>query len=161
MATNSRTYRTSGRRTTGAGRNAWGWNNTTSRNTSSQTSRGYSPSQFSDVRQQIQCRLGSFRTLNSQVSGAGRVTAFSPSVANRWVKFVDQGARVFKFSGREVNRWFGARHDTNTWSNAAAFKWLRWKFGSGIKAVTRGKSGTWLVAASSKLNTGPFRTTGA
>jgi hypothetical protein len=101
--------------------------------------------------------MGSFRNLNSQFTGGGKVTTFSPATANRWVKFVDQGVWVFKFHNRDFSRWFGARFTPGAWSNASAYKCMRQKFGSGIKAVARGKSGTWLVAASNKLNTGPFR----
>lgn len=113
---------------------------------------GYSPNQFKTQRTEITAKIGSFRTLNSQVTGAGKVTTFSPTTAQKWINFVNTGARVYKFNNNQVARYCG----TTTPTTNTAFRCLRSKFGAGIKAVARGRGNTWLVAATSKVNSGPF-----
>ncbi len=132
------------------------------RGSSSSTSRGgvssttYSPTKFSITRREIQQRITSYRTLNEQVNGSSGVTAFSPSSANKWVKIVDNGAFVYKFNNNEFSRYFGTQ--TSSGTPTAAFRTLRKKFGTGIKAVTRGRNNTWLIAASQHVSSRPFST---
>ncbi len=148
MPTFSRTYRTgSSRRTT----SNWNRRNNTGSNW---TATPYKPTKFNTCRKEIQARIGSFRTLNQQFSGVTNVTAFSPNTANKWIKLVDAGARVFAFNQNQFSRYFGS--GWNQSSPTAAFKFLRRKFGTGIKAVTRGRGNTWLIAASPKLSARPF-----
>ncbi|MFO0840433.1 MAG: hypothetical protein U1D55_18145 [Phycisphaerae bacterium] len=128
--------------------------NTTSSRTGSSTT--YSSSKFTNTRREIQQRITSYRTLNEQVSGASSVTAFSPSAANKWVRFVDNGANVFKFNNNEFSRFFGTQ--TSRGNATVAFRTLRRKYGAGIKAVTRGRNNTWLVAASTNVTARPFST---
>jgi hypothetical protein len=114
----------------------------------------YNPSQFSKPRQEIECRIWSYRMLNQQFSGSGKVTAFSPTTATRWVKFVNDGAYVYKFANKDFCRWFG-----NYWTGSspnAAYKYLRKRFGSGIKAVARGRGNAWLVCAMPTVSARPF-----
>jgi len=162
MATTRNSWRnTRSNRGTGASRgwnsgnnwsgNSWGSYGSSSRSTSSTS---YSPTQFNNVREQCQQRVTSYRTIASQCSGPGRVNWFSPSTANKFVRYVNSGCLVYKFSNPEFCRSFG-RQFSNT-NNATAFRLLKNKFGSGIKAVTRGKNNCWLVCASTNVNGRPF-----
>lgn len=114
----------------------------------------YSPNKYTNCKKEIQAKIGSYRTLHQQFSGANKVTAFSPTGANKWIKYINQGAWVYKFPNTQFCRFFG----TN-WNNAtptAAYRYLRHKYGPGIKAVTRGKGNNWLVAATPKVTARPF-----
>ncbi|MFQ5807539.1 MAG: hypothetical protein ACE5I3_13920 [Phycisphaerae bacterium] len=138
------------RRSTGT-KTKW-YGRTTARSTWPSTS--YSPSKYNTQKRELQAKIGSYRAINQQFSGVGNVTAFSPSGANKWIKYVSQGACVYKFNNVQFCRWFGAQ-----WNNAtptAAYRYLRHKFGVGIKAVTRGKGSNWLVAATPKITARPF-----
>lgn len=117
-------------------------------------STSYSPTKYNNYKKEIQAKIGSYRTLNQQFTGTGKVTAFSPTGANKWIKYVDQGAWVYKFNHTQFCRYFGSNwgHGTPT----AAYRYLKQKFGPGIKAVTRGKGNNWLVAATPKVNGRPF-----
>jgi len=123
--------------------------------TQSGTGWGYSSSRYDTFRREIQARISSYRAINQQFSGTS-VTAFSPATANRWMKMVGAGARVYTFSPSEFCRYFGSQWDSST--PTAAFRYLRKKFGSGIKAVTRGRGNNWLVAATSNVYGRPFST---
>lgn len=116
---------------------------------------GYSPNQFKMQRTEITAKIGSFRNLNQQVTGAGKVTTFSPTTAQKWINFVNTGARVYKFNATQLARYCGSQWSNNP-SASTAFRTLRSRFGAGIKAVARGRGNTWLVAATSKVNSGPF-----
>lgn len=120
----------------------------------STTSTSYSPTQFSNVREQCQQRVTSYRTIASQCSGPGRVNWFSPSTANKFVRFVNSGCLVYKFSNPQFCRSFGEQFSKT--NNTTAFRMLKNKFGTGIKAVTRGKNNCWLVCASSNVSARPF-----
>jgi sugar/nucleoside kinase (ribokinase family) len=151
MPTFTRSYRFGSRRTTASRRSGAG----STFSGGGMTSKHYKPTQFTAARQEIQARIGSYRALNNQFSGAW-VTAFSPSAASKWIKFVSTGARVYTFSATEFSRFFGSK-----WSyspTTTTFKFLRKKYGTGIKAVTRGKGGAWLVAATPSVTTHPFST---
>jgi hypothetical protein len=110
---------------------------------------------FATVRDECAWRIGSYRSIYSQVTGSGTTPAFSPTVAQRWVRFVNTGTPVYKFTAVQFARNFGAQF--NTAAPTAAFRFLRGKFGTGIKAVTRGKGGVWLVAATPRVTARPFR----
>lgn len=136
---------------------------TTSR--SGSTSSAFSSSKFSNFRKEVQARIGSYQALCKQCNGAGSVTAFSPTNANKWLKWVSTGTRVYTFTNTQFTRFFGTSWNKSTSTNASTTnstsptqvtKFLRGKFGTGIKAVTRGKGGTWLVAASPSVSARPF-----
>jgi hypothetical protein len=116
---------------------------------------GYSPVKFSNTRSEISAKISSFRTINQQFSGAGKVTAFSPSGATKWVNLINGGCRVYKFNSAQFSRICGPSWQTSP-TTTAAFRTLKRKFGTGIKAVTRGKGATWLVAASANVSARPF-----
>lgn len=147
---------------TSSGRGGWGgtsstggtggtgWNRTgTGHSTSS-----YSPTQFTNVCNTMQQRMGSYRTLYTQCKGPGKVTSFSPTTANKWIKFINSGALVYKFTNIECARWFGSQFNHTTPSSA--YRIMRQRFGSGIKAVTRGKGNCWLVAATQSVTARQF-----
>ncbi len=150
-------------RTTNRG---WSWSGGTRGGTTSRTTVGggttggsgwpcNSP-KFSPVRSECETRIASYRNIYSQCSGVGRQTAFSPTTANRWVKFINSGARVYKFSSAQFSRYFGSQWTGGT--PTTCFRYLRQRFGTGIKAVTRGKGNCWLVCASSSVTARPFAT---
>jgi hypothetical protein len=123
---------------------------------SSTTQQGWSPAQFGTVRQTIQSRVGSFKNIASQVNGPGKVTTFSPRTATQWTNFVNQGNNVYKFSTQQIKKTFGNKFSQQA-SPTTVNRWFRQKFGPGVKAVARGRGSSWLVAASSNVNKGPFR----
>lgn len=123
--------------------------------THSGTGWGYSSNKYNTFRREIEARIGSYRAINQQFSG-NSVTAFSPAGASKWMKLVSTGTRVYTFSPYEFCRYFGSQWNTGT--PTAAFRFLRKKFGSGIKAVTRGRGNNWLVAASNNVSGRPFST---
>ena len=82
------------------------------------------------------------------------VTAFSPTSVNKWIKYVDHGACVYKFNNKDFCKYFGNQWATS--SPTSAFRFLKQKFGTGVKAVTRGKANCWLVAATPQMNGRPW-----
>jgi hypothetical protein len=127
---------------------------TTRTTTSSSAIQYYSPTKFTTCRRTIEAKLGSYRALNQQFGGKGYVAGFSPAAANKWIRFVNSGACVYSFSNNEFARSFGRTCAMTTPNNA--FRILRNRFGAGIKAVTRGKANTWLIAASPSVTARPF-----
>lgn len=151
------TYRRSNSRSYSSGRSAGrGYSGSYySSNAGSHSATAYSPSKFSTARQEVQAKICSFRAIQQQFnSSASRVTAFSPSGANKWIRLVNTGARVYTFGGSQFSRYFGQRW--NQASPTTAFKLLRRRFGASIKAVTRGKGNNWLVAATPSVSSRPF-----
>ena len=114
----------------------------------------YASSKFSGTRKQLQKKIVSLRTINQQVSGVGKVTAFSPNNASRWIQMVNNGACIYQFTNTDFCRHFGSKW--SSYAPSTALSYLKRKFGSGIKAVTRGKGNSWLVAASPNLSSRPF-----
>jgi hypothetical protein len=117
--------------------------------TSYNTGWSSSSPKFNNVRNECQYRIGSYENIYSQCSGSGK-TPFSPSTANKWVKYVNNGALVYKFNHAQFCRFFGRQLRAAT--PMFAFRHLKNKFGSGIKAVCRGKNNQWLVAASPNVS---------
>jgi hypothetical protein len=115
----------------------------------------WSATKFNATKKQIQKTISSYRTLSSQFSGASTKNYFSPSTAQKWIKFVGGGACVYKFNQQQFCRYFGSQWNYNQ-STSAAFKYLRKNFGAGIKAVAHGKGNTWLIAATN-VNGSPFK----
>lgn len=135
--------------------NRWGnsYNTTTGSNNWGPTAT-YSPSKFSNIREQLQQRAASYRTLHNECSGPGKVTCFSPTTARSWVRFVNSGCNVYRWNNAEFTRNFGTQF--NNCSTTQAFRTLRSKFGTGIKAVARGKGNCWLIAASTSVGARQF-----
>ncbi len=109
---------------------------------------------FRIVRNECQWRMGSYRNVYSQFAGAGRWAYMSPTTANRWIRYVNNGAQVYKFSNRDFCNYWG-----NKWANAnprTAYQYLKNHYGSIIKDVTRGKGNCWLIATSRTPTARPF-----
>ena len=158
MPTTKTTYKTQKRKTNYGSRSgtsgSTGSAGSAGSSTGSWNPHSFSPARFSNTGKEIQARIGSFRNINSQLSGAGKVTAFSPTTVNKWIKFVNNGTRVYKFKNNDFCKYFGSN-----WSSSnptAAQRWLTQKFGTGIKAVTRGKANCWLIAATNNVTGRPF-----
>ena len=125
--------------------------------------RSYSPTTypctapaFKQPRTECQWRIGSYKNIYSQFTGAGKQTMLSPTTANRWVKYINSGYRVYKFSNTHFTRYFGSQW--NQHSTTACHKWMKQKYGTGIKAVTRANNNWWLVAATPNVTARPFQT---
>ncbi len=149
--TRNTTFRTTGNKT----RSTSG--KTTAGRTTTKASAGYSPSKFNDIRQNIQQRVGSYRNIYAQVSGASKVTAFSPKTAQQWTKFINNGCNVYKFNTQQCSRFFGQQQFDSSTTNRTATQLFRAKFGAGVKAVAQARGNAWLVAATNNVNQGPFK----
>lgn len=128
------------------------WNRTNRANTTTTTYPINSP-RFSPAKHECQWRIGSYRNVYSQFTGAGK-TFFSPTNANKWLRYINNGGQVYKFNNKDFCRYFGSQWTQNT--PRAAFRYLKQRFGSTIKDVTRGKANCWLVATSKPPMKGPF-----
>lgn len=117
---------------------------------------GNSP-KFNAARQECQWRMGSYRNVYSQFSGSSK-TAFSPTTANKWVRYVNNNFRVYRFTQQQFNKFFGAAGSYGTSFNSPTTikTFLRRKFGAFIKDVTRGNNNTWLIATSKNVTGRPF-----
>jgi hypothetical protein len=125
----------------------WNWGHTTrtlKRNPIRSATYPCNSPKFRIVKNECQWRMGSYYNVYSQFTGAGRYTYMSPTTANRWIRYVNNGAQVYCFSNRDF---------CNTWGNKlahanprAAYMYLRNHYGSIIKDVTRGKNNCWLIA---------------
>ena len=127
---------------------------TTTSRTTNRTTYACSSPRFRTTKQECQWRIGSYRNVYSQFTPAGTKTIFSPTTANKWIKYVNNGALVYKFNNVQFSRYFGTRWTSGT--PTAARQFMRRKFGAGIKDVTRGKGNCWLVAATKNMNRYPF-----
>lgn len=118
---------------------------------------GYPTSQFRNIGRNIQQTISSFRNIQTQWTGTTKVTAFSPTAANKWIRYVNNGTYIYKFTNSDFCRHFGSRFNSPT-TTSSACRFLRNKFGAGIKDVTRGKGGCWLIAATPNVTARPFST---
>jgi len=145
------TRKTNQRRTT------WTTRNTTRNITSTRintTSWPCSSPKFRVAREECQWRIGSYRNVYQQFTGATTKTVFSPTNAGKWMKYITNGVRVYKFNNKDFCKYFGSKWAKTT--TGAARNYLRTKYGSAIKDVTRGKSNCWLIAASKTPTARPF-----
>jgi len=134
---NTRTaWKTTGRTTTN-------WANTYTTN---------SP-KYRPAKTECQWRMGSYRNVYAQLAGNTR-TGFSPATANRWIRYVNNGVRVYKFNNNEFGRYFGTKWTCT--SPTATRQYLKKKYGAGIKDVTRGTNNCWLVATTKNITGRPF-----
>ncbi len=130
---------------------------TTTTSRTSAASRTYSPSKYKSVNKNLQQWIGSFRNIRTQFNGAGPVSAFSPIGVNKWIKYVNTGSFVYKFTNVDFCKKFSSALNSNSNPSAtAATRILKKKFGAGIKGITRGKGGCWLIAATPNVSGGPF-----
>jgi hypothetical protein len=153
---NNRRPTSQSNRSTTSNRSSWGSTGVGSGSSASWNTTTYSPNKFSTQRNEITAKIGSFRTINQQVTGAGKVKAFSPATCSKWIGLVNDGCNVYKFTHNEFCRHFGSQF--NYCTPTAAQRILSNRFGQGIKGVTRGKGNTWLVAATDRVTARPFST---
>lgn len=137
------------------------WKSSSNRSTNyrrSATTRGnnfggttWSPNspKFNTAKNECETRIGSYENIYSQFTGSG-ATPVSPSTANKFIKYVDNGNRVYKFNNAQFSRYFGNSMKNTT--PTVAFRYLKQKFGGGIKAVCRGKGNNWLICASPNVS---------
>ncbi len=149
-----------GRSTSSFGNSGWNttgnrsWSTGTGRSTgATQTWSSTSP-QFTPIKNECQARIGSYKNVFSQFNGRGK-TAFSPSAANKWLKFVNNGTLVYKFTSQQFNQSFGSRF--SQLAPSACVRAFQQQFGAGVKAVCRGNNGSWLIAATTNVTANPFR----
>ena len=109
---------------------------------------------FRNVQQECQMRMGSYRNVYTQITGAGMRTNVSPTTANRWMKYVNNGVQVFKFTNKDFCTHFGNRWTYTT--PTAAYRYLKTRYGNTIKDVTRGRGNCWLVATTRTPAARPF-----
>jgi len=105
------------------------------------------------ARTECQWRMGSYRNIYAQFAGGAR-TCFSPATANKWLRYINNGVRVYKFNTNEFTRHFGTRMTCTT--PTAARQYLRQKYGTRIKDVTRGNNNCWLIATTKNVTGRPF-----
>ena len=110
--------------------------------------------QFTPIKNECQARICSYKNIYSQFSGTGK-TCFSPSNANKWLKLINNGTLVYKFSNPQFVQTFG-RNVSNLTPNAIT-RLFQQRFGQGVKNVTRGNNNCWLVAANPNVTATPFR----
>lgn len=111
---------------------------------------------FTTARYECQWRMGSYRNVYSQFMPTGTKTVFSPTAANKWIKYVNTGTRVYKWTNVQFTKQFGQK-----WTQAsptAIRQFMRKKFGTGIKDIIRGKGNCWLVATTKNVTGRPFTT---
>lgn len=108
---------------------------------------------FKTARFECQWRMGSYRNIYSQFAGH-TTTPFSPTLANKWVRYINAGVRVYKFNNTEFAKYFG--HNFASFTPTAARQFLKQKFGAGIKDVTRGNNNCWLIATTKNVTGRPF-----
>ncbi len=150
----TKSHRSTSRTTRGNWNSRTSGSTTTTRTTAS--SRTYSPNKYKSVNKNLQQWIGSFRNIRTQFSGNGPVSAFSPTGVNKWIKFVNSGAFIYKFTNVDFYKKFGPSFSSPSTTPTAACRNLKRKFGAGIKAVTRGKGGCWLIAAAPNVSGRPF-----
>jgi len=108
---------------------------------------------YNTVKNECQWRMGSYQNVYTQFTGAG-TTNWSPTIANRWVKYVNNGYQVYKFTQAEFTRHFGTQWTYG--STTATRRYLARKHGNCIKDVTKGKGNCWLIAATRTPTGRPF-----
>ena len=129
------------------------WTNTYRRTTQTGTHYPCNSPKYRLARDECQWRMGSYRNIYAQFAGGTR-TCFSPAAANKWIRYVNNGVRVYKFNTNEFTRHFGTRMTYTTPTTARQY--LRRKYGTWIKDVTRGNNNCWLVATTKNVPGRPF-----
>jgi hypothetical protein len=107
---------------------------------------------FRTVRTECQWRMGSYRNVYSQFTNTSRFAYMSPTTANRWIRYVNNGAQVYKFTNRDFCNYWGS----NFTNPHMAYQYLRNHYGNIIKDVTRGKGNCWLIATTRTPTGRPF-----
>ena len=142
------------------GSSSWGTGRSTSATSSSTWS--VNTPQFKTIKNECQAWMGSYKNIYSQFNGATK-TSFSPTVANRFLKLINNGTFVYKFNNTQFVKAFGSAFPGSKTNFVSQFsaptiaKQIQKKFGTGIKSVARGNGNCWLVAATPNVTSGPFK----
>jgi hypothetical protein len=147
------------RKTTTTSRKNYNWNycnpsRTTKRTPTNTATWPCNSPKFRIVRNECQWRMGSYWNVYSQFATQGRWAYMSPTTANRWIRYVNNGRQVYMFSNRDFCSYWG-----NKFANAnprTAYQYLRNHYGNIIKDVTRGKGSCWLIATTRTPTARPF-----
>ncbi len=109
---------------------------------------------FKIAKTECEWRMGSYRNVYSQFNRTNSKTTFSPTAANKWTRYINSGARVYKFSTTDFTKFFGQQW--KNWTPTTAKQYMKKKFGPAIKDVTRGNNNCWLVATTKTVTGRPF-----
>ena len=89
---------------------------------------------YTAVRNDIQCKINSFRCLYAQTNIAGRNKP-SPAILNKFSNLVSKGAVIHKVSGSTIAKWNKNKTQSPSFTMSWAMKGLKSKFGAAVKAV--------------------------
>ncbi len=89
---------------------------------------------YTAVRNDIQCKINSFRCLYAQTNIAGRNKP-SPAILNKFSNLVSKGAVVHKVSGSTIAKWNKNKTQSPSFTMSWAMKGLKSKYGAAVKAV--------------------------
>ena len=99
---------------------------------------------YPDVRNNLQNKVNSYRTLMAQTTSTGSKQRPSPTQINSFAKWIEKGAVIHNVTNTQLNRWAGK---SRNWTVGSTKTTLCSKYGRNmIKAVAPNKTGGWLVA---------------
>ena len=102
---------------------------------------------YASIWSALNCKIASYKTLCAQTTGPAKFSRPTLATLNSFSKWVEKGAVIHKVSPTQVRRW--SKSSSHYTSASSAKNALTHRFGkSTIKAVTRDKSGSFLVACS-------------
>ncbi|MBK9121127.1 MAG: hypothetical protein IPM18_16215 [Phycisphaerales bacterium] len=155
MPTNSKfNFRNTRSKTSRTTTNFGGSQTTGNRPSANQPTYSTRSPKFRAAQNEVQWRIGSYRNIQTQFSGPGVKTPVSPTTVSKWIKYVNNGVQVYKFTNKQFQTYFGAK--TANSNPTVVRKQLATRFGASIKDVTRGKGNTWLIAATRTPTARPF-----
>lgn len=146
MTTN---YKSSGGSNWGTASRTTSGRHGTSRKTSTTTS--CAPG-YSNVFQNFQTKMNSYRTLANQTRGTSKGSRPSPATLKSFGTWIEKGANIQTVTTAQLKRWCGKTNSYKwNWTSPTSTKSFLWsKFGKGcIKAVAKGKTGSFIVATAS------------
>jgi hypothetical protein len=114
---------------------------------------------YSNVYNQFQQKISSYRTLCNQMRGPAKVARPTQATLNTFANWINKGANIYTITPTQLNRWAG-KHSKyyNKWNSVTVCKsFLTYKWGKNtIKAVTRTKNGYYMVACAPTYKGKPF-----
>ena len=103
-------------------------------------------SNYTNLRNNFQNKINSYRTLYTQLQGTTPTSRPSPTALNSLGNWINKGAVVHNVTATQINRWSPTGRKCASASTAKNILWN--KFGkTPIKAVYKSKTGSYLVAA--------------
>lgn len=107
---------------------------------------------YSGVYNNFQTKMNSYRTLANQTRGTSSGSRPSPATLKSFGNWIEKGANIHTISTAQLKRWCGKTNSNKwNWNSPTSTKNFLWsKFGKGcIKAVAKGKTGSFIVATAS------------